>query len=153
MFVCLPVTKLCLDKLGINEWAASLPNEPPVIRPLPIGRACHQSIFDGVGMNIAAQMDQMARRLEGPGSESSFEECSTVSVFQVVGFRVAVEDRLWNLPGWLFPILAQQQVVMVWHQAVRNYRNKILQTILPQLLDHKQIICRFMEKCGFVNPP
>jgi hypothetical protein len=89
----------------------------------------NQTGIQWISVDITAQVNQVRiffdqERLERPFKQGA---CSVTGL--IVCFRVAVEYRLDELADRVIAFLPEEEMVMVWHQAIRDDRDPALQSM------------------------
>ena len=79
----------------------------------------------------------MAFGLNRLGMKTSLKERAAVPVHFVVGFCVTIEYELRQVSGWFFAILPQQQVIVVWHEAIGNNSGVIYLSVFLKFFNNK----------------
>ena len=92
-----------LDEVVVDEGARPVADPFVVVGVGPIGEGADEAVFDGVGVDVAADMDEILPVVDVNGLEAAFEQGAGVLVPSVVGFGVGVEDVLGTWPAGSLP--------------------------------------------------
>ena len=119
------------DEVAVYETAGAGFDPFMVVGVGPVVEGADDTMQDRVGVDVAAEMEQVMLVGDGFDLDGAFEDGAAVLVFEVVGFTVAVEDALGQQAGARQVFLVGEDVVMVGQEGVGDGYND------PQKLDHK----------------
>ena len=86
--------KVRFDKVAVYEGAGAGFDPFGVVGVKPIVEGTSEAVADGVGVDVAAKVEQVVFVGNGFDFDGPFKNGAAVLVFEVVGFAVAVEDAL-----------------------------------------------------------
>ena len=91
--------EMVANEVVVYEVARAGSNPFMVIGVGPVIKGAGDTVEDGVRMDVAAQMEQIALVGDGLDFDRPFEDSATVLIFQVVGLAITVEDALGEQTG------------------------------------------------------
>lgn len=128
------------DKIAVNQDAGAGFDPFVVVGVGPVVEGTGEAVADGVGVDVAAKVEQVVFVGNGFDFDGPFKNGAAVLVFEVVGFAVAVEDALGEQAGAGGVVLAGEDVVMVRQEGVGNGGDAVLAAVGFEFGEDVQVV-------------